>query len=382
MLGRLLNARNSVIEIAIASIFLAVSVNLLSSAAFELLGQHKILFGSAISFFLFGAAAMFLLRKLTSFKNSAIRINSCICIDRKTGEILRIPRYHFSEKICIFIRAAFAENSALRDQWSERPLTKMLEISENGNARISKAGAPRLVEEAAEYLFLSSLSTHLTDYFNTLDIEKNAINLIDREQLHGSILSNRFLNIFSTPMQDRSAFSEFNAHNNSENIVSSGGPGGVLFDKFELNLPSGSTINRSDKNCIDICTKNFKLSAEFSVPGFNSNSPPNFSELYLKKNDRDVSFFLVITKLSVEFSMPFLLTKRARLHDEWLDAFLRRYSRRNSFKKFIKRIDWHRADAMTHIAGRSRQTPPARPAPSALPNEQHGDVGPVASKPS
>jgi hypothetical protein len=137
----------------------------------------------------------------------------------------------------------------------------------------------RLIMEATEYFILEMLSTHLTDYFNDEKFKEENLTTIERKDIPHVLLENRFLNLFSKPMEERAAFKDRYI---PKGIRGSSQVGGAEFSYFDLILPTKSKVSRIDEKTFEISTQKFSLQVTISYMGTDELLPTNFERYYLR----------------------------------------------------------------------------------------------------
>jgi hypothetical protein len=137
----------------------------------------------------------------------------------------------------------------------------------------------RLIMEATEYFILEMLSTHLTDYFNDEKFKEENLTTIERKDIPHVLLENRFLNLFSKPMEERAAFKDRYI---PKGIRGSSQVGGAEFSYFDLILPTKSKVSRIDGKTFEISTQKFSLQVTISYMGTDELLPTNFERYYLR----------------------------------------------------------------------------------------------------
>jgi len=106
-----------------------------------------------------------------------------VVYDASQNRTVRVPAYEFSEHLERSLSAVFQENSALKQLWKREPLSRVLFPSRQ-------------------------TFTHLTDYFNEDRFSAEYLKKYERSDIPDILLRNRFLETFSRPMNERSAFAD------------------------------------------------------------------------------------------------------------------------------------------------------------------------------
>jgi len=279
---------------------------------------------------------VFFFKKFSSARSANISVSGFIIYLKSENKLKEVPRYRFSEQIFRFLSGAFGENEALKRQWEKEPLSNMY-CMEKGKA----AASMKLVHEAVEYYALETLSTHLTDYFNQEKYDASELKEFSREDVPDILLKNRFMELFSAPMENRAAFSDDHHRHLGEGVVvMSTGPNGEFYSRFDLTLPKDAVVTRADGKII-IETSKFKLTLEIVFNGFCFVTPRNFERYYLglERLD-DFTEFEVEFNAGVEFKLLSIIGKSNWDYHSWLDGYFEKMEREMSGDDFFKKINW------------------------------------------
>jgi hypothetical protein len=350
-LAAALSSRGAIVELMLAAVVLGLGVNFLASAA----ATYYV--GRESSLALLGAALALLSISMIARRTVAAgRINQelhgFICFRRETSDLVDVPRYEYASELKGFLAALFAENDAPKRLWEADPVHKSLDFdSTKGTTRLRVTGAGQLLIEATEYFLLDKLSTHLTDYFNSSEIDSSRLHELRREDIAAVVFSNRLLDTFSRPMQERSAFVDQTMSKGSshEGVVESYA-NGQMYSKFDLVLPKGASVVRNAPNSISIHTPKFTLTLKIIFDGLNTSLPRDFQERYLRKRQfRAITAYHVAVQSIVEFKRFALLTPTGWLYHQWVDSFLATLERDFSKSAFLDRIQWECALTTTHL---------------------------------
>lgn len=182
---------------------------------------------------------------------------------------VRCEGYPYSEWLNIYFQAALAESAELSRIWKD-PLVPQTEKDQ-------------LVSEATEYYFITILLMH----FNSIIFEKIHATTLQRDDIPEILKTNRFLELFSRPREERAMFSnveiskelstQFSSHEPNEDFA--------FFEEFRINLPKRSRFFRKN-NWLILDTPLFKLQFHASYDGHAIGLPIDFARYYLgfKKN--------------------------------------------------------------------------------------------------
>ena len=101
-----------------------------------------------------------------------------------------------------------SSENELKKMWDKGPVDKGLHYDKDtGKVSCATGKGHQLIIEATEYYVLEKLSSHLTDYFNRPHFDEQELHTFARNDIPDVLLSNRFLELFSKPMEDRPLFS-------------------------------------------------------------------------------------------------------------------------------------------------------------------------------
>lgn len=348
----LVQLQRSTFEIVALAIVLAFGINLLSS------GLPTVLSFSSESTAILGAALTAL-----SFIYVAVRggptLSRRLTLDgimpvSNEGEVETVSRYEFSENMRSYFVAITSENKAIGTAWKKAQFGSF-DADETEARQKTKEFGNQLVREAIEYFALSQLSLHLSEYFQSeRRIDDETVIRVQRRDIPQLLLDNRFLELFSKPMNEREAFMDHDddEHEHGGRIVWATGENGQLFDLFELILPKGSKVSRMGKNGLRIDTSRFGLLLQAEFDRSSTNFPSEFEELYLGRKFTEVHPFLVRLRVQVDFKWWSIVTRTGWDYYEWLDSFLEKLENHFSFDHFIESSGWPTAHT-TAIAWRN-----------------------------
>jgi hypothetical protein len=343
----LLAFKSNLIEILIIAILVALGVNISSSGLLVILNCSQ--FQSiTIGGLLLIIGALFLLKKARPINTGEFKFEGVICSESESRELLSIDGYELSEDISRFVKALCSENKAFKKQWFEKPIG-LNPSFKNGKISLSYGKSNGLLIEALEYYILRELSLHLSSHFNNDEMSEALLVKVGRKDIPSVLLENRFLELFSKPMDEREPFLDRGESSFNGKVVSAYGKEGAYYDRFEMILPKGSKIKRENNRSITLSTKRFRLNFKPIFMGMNSNLPRNFEELYLGKEFGAVSVFTVSLELKIEFSVKALFTAKGWEYYWWLDSFLNEIENSFSCEKFYSKISWYQNEAMIRI---------------------------------
>jgi hypothetical protein len=264
-----------------------------------------------------------------------------MCVFAKESKVpLPVPEYHFGDELANILKAGFAENSALQSQWNAgAPGSRFRLPGQDQEDGTACAKAAKLVEEAAEYFVLETLSIHLTDYFNKVGRAKKRTVELRREQVPEVLLTNRFLSLFSAPMEDRPAFVQEQAHAFHGGQVVAVFAKGARYSRFDLVLPKKSAVKRREFGAIELSTPRLRLTVGVKYDGFSSGIPFDFCQFYLRIPEEQVHVQMVMIEIHVSLKLLGLISGNWDYY-RWVDSFLSTLEDKVSFDGFLQKVQW------------------------------------------
>lgn len=115
---------------------------------------------------------------------------------------------------------------------------------------------------------------------------------------------------------------------------------GMLFEKFELELPRKCEIHKPGKNILELKHPLFKLILTYSFTEFNTVFPRNFEKFYMHRNLLDIIGYHANIKIELKLSWKSLFIRKSCYY-EWIDKYIQNLIDDNSFKQFIDSIQWN-----------------------------------------
>lgn len=244
-------------------------------------------------------------------------MRGCYIIKEDGGIPIQIERYLFSHYLNIYFHAALSENKELSDFWKD-----------SNTSRLEKE---KLVTEAVEYYFTGSFLEWLEKKENNSD-ERITFN---RGNIPELVTTNRFLELFSKPIERRSVFINekvdlnFRTHtvlNDNKEIIG-------LFENFQFLLPFEVSIKRDNQTLI-FESSEFKLKLTIHTKGPQGYSlgyglPVDFSKYYLGFTKNTAK------GINLEITLSESLEKPLGFND-----FISDFESAFSAEKFFSDYDW------------------------------------------
>ncbi len=258
--------------------------------------------------------------------------------------MVSLPRYGASIGIATAMRDAFAENDALKQLWLGG------KSSDPSDAKENEKDSRDLLIEAIEFCLLDKLSVTTTDFFNGTKSKYSEV--YEGEKLSTLILNNRFIKLFSEPMENRTAFNSI-----KKNKIK--GRGEVIavytnsgrYQKFEFNLPKGAKISKPNKKTVVFDFKFFKLSISIEPKDYTANVPIDFIKYYvgLKDDWRKLTCKSFIVNIGISEKTKSIFYPFKKKEYQWIDNYLNNMLDYLSFNHFLETINWNALQAQLTI---------------------------------
>lgn len=335
----LLALRSDFFQIVAVAIVVSIGTNILSSSITNFAQNDWINLSAGIV--LVACGLVFAFWKAKVKLNGVTEYEGIIFLDPNTRESIEVERYEFSEKITSYLKGLCLENKALGKLWAENEFYKFPEKL-NSKVNIEKTPSTKLAVELIEYFILSKLSTHLTDYFNkNEDSEEDKLITMYRNDVPEIFTMNRFIDLFSRPMEERDAFGSHPARKPSHGeVVAAFGPGGVLFDRFDLTLPRETKISRDGHGTVVLKTNRFKMKMVSKIEFSSAHVPFEFFEYYMGRKFDEIETNYCSITVDINFNKIGLLSAKGWQYYRWVDSFLDELHEDISFDGFLRKIDW------------------------------------------
>lgn len=360
-LSNITKIRSEFIELMLFLIAAAVGVNLFSSfLAAKLDVDGSGLWGSAILLLVLAV----IIRKRFFGKSVTHKATALMSVEGKKNKSLEIDGYGFNWEFNMVLASLFAENKAIKKQWTDSPLghdyrDKTISIEE-----FKKSTSQKLAKEIVEYVYLHSLSTHLTDYFNKDTYDKKMLVELGRNDLADLVTSNRVLDMISKDMADRNAFTEKKRDRKEAEpegeIVMQWVSNGAMYAKFDLILPKGSKLLREKDGSITI--KNSSLTLNFKVvsDGFGKVVDYLFERYYMgidaKKLPMDIKHYDIDIVTTISIKPTLLIFPKRISYQLWSESFLDSIHKQFSFDAFLHNINWKTVKTVLYVEAKKEKS--------------------------
>lgn len=342
-LKEILNNRRSLLELISAAVLVGFGIELIAASIyghFNFNHKNSVFFYVGFAFLIVGF--IYFIINFFGKKTFSKELTGFFILDRIKKEIIQIDSYDFSNKLGEHLDIAFAEDQALKKIWSN---LKFDTVYHND----IKEDFLKIINEASEYYLLEKLSRHLSQFFNDFGYEENEIVEYERNDIPDILLKNRFLELFSKPMDQRVAFIpdgpiEKQEEDPQEKVVACF-TDGAMFVNFELILPKKSRVKRNIDNSISIITPRFTLKLNSITDGTGTYIPWEFCMRYLGlTNPLDISELIVTFHIDITFHFGSLFKTIGWRYYNWIDSFVVELEK--DFSKdyyFNDKIEWDKA---------------------------------------
>jgi hypothetical protein len=307
------------------------------------------------------ASVWYFIRIMTAKRTQVRSYSGFFIVDHVEKKVIPVNRYPYSINLSRYLESACAESQDIRmvlERSIYVPDTTIKippeNIDEEGIER-EKRAAPkklmatpdrRLILEATEYFVLRMLSTHLTNYFNDEKFQEQNLTKLERKDIPQVLLENRFLNLFSKPMEERVTAS-FEDRYISKSTQDDSAESNTDFRHFHLILPTKAKVSRTGENNCEITTKKFTLSVSILYLGADELLPADFEKYYLRlqeyyqrSNPSMLKEKAIQIQVKVFFKNSIFFSTTGIQYYEWLDSYLDKLEEEFSRPYFFKKIGW------------------------------------------
>lgn len=339
ILNEFLTNRGNLIEFVIVAIIIGIGINFLSSSIYSMVSIcNKDLYFIFTGLILCLLSILFFFNKFFGVKKTHKTITGFLIIDKDINEIVHIDNYDFARTLTRNLKAAITEDKAIKMDW-ENSSFKYDATQEK------KKKGQKIISELTEYYVLETMSTHLTDFFNLNNIDKEQLVELERNDIPSILLNNQFLELFSKPMDRRASFKKTeNENSKPAGKVVASFSNGAIFQHFDFVLPKNSQITKDKNGYIEIKTKRLTLKYKTFFAGMGTVSPLGYEEHYLNLTDRKkFSTYRVDIELEFEIHFGTLLLKNGWNYYNWVDSLLEKLENKISKSAYFDRIDWDKA---------------------------------------
>ena len=332
-----LSRRTEIYAILTAFILITLGINLITISIFEnfvLSNKAEILMISG--FAIVGLSIVYLILKILWKKSIKKEFSGFTAISYDDNFPVDCDGYHFSEELRRIFEAGFAEDYTLKNIWN--------------NDTIPIGEKDSLIIEAIEYFLIDEFSMHVSDYFNIMGLDKKQLLEFSRIDIPDILHSNRFLELFSRPFEQRDGFKKHIEDNETQyRVFGCMGINGELFREFHLVLPKGSKMSKSE-NSIAIETKRFTICIKVDHEMYATNLPRGFEKYYLRSyRYGGVSFSGINIYVTINYKFRSLFLRNCWEYYGWIDYFLEEFEKNFSKAYYFNSINWKQVYTQTVI---------------------------------
>lgn len=227
----------------------------------------------------------------------------------------------YSNNVFSYFNYAFNESKDIKAIWENNYLDSIKIEREHKGLK--------LIEEVTEYILLDTVSKHLQSYFSSEKISKNKTTVLYRNEISEVITKNNFLDLFSKPKEERSAFI-----NPQESSTDS------YFKEFELELPEKSQLIREKDGSITIKNMRFSLNFKINYRDKSPLIPMEYISLFYDLGRAECEQFQFEIKTKIKFNYSTFISNKGWEYYSWLDSLLKNVEDDFCPIKFSKDINW------------------------------------------
>lgn len=353
-------SRDLLIQIILTAIFISLGTNLIVTSLSNLKDPFcitELILGIII---LIISSIILIYLNFTKYDKKVI-LNGFLLYDQNKNCIYDIADYSFSNNSSKYLISAMNENESMKEIWENDSIKDFYDnffiIPFNEYPRTN---AKDIIEELMEYLLLEILSKTLSDYFQNSFLVKN-LETYKREDIPDILLQNRFLNLFSMPMEERECFknhAESNKHRNIE-ITRAFGKDGQMFKKFELILPKNTKITRLKPHKIRLKSSYMSIEINTEFTGTMSHYDSfEFRKYYLGLEvhpelthlcGMHIRCINLKVTVDIKFKLRSLFSSTSWKYNKWLDYYIDGLDKAISADYFFESINWNQIVALVHV---------------------------------
>ena len=340
LIQSILKNRKEFIELFIVAIVIGFGISLAASSILEYCscenkGRTFLIVGVVLSLL----GLFYYIIKLYGARSFSSKIDGFFIIDSGKKEVVDIDSYDYSNKLYEIWKYALVEDKALDSKWNN--------INFDTHDK-TYADFLNIMQEASEYYLLDKLSDHLSAYFDKIEYNKAEFDIYQRNEMPGIFLENRFLELFSKPMNQRAAFLSNNLDGlcNDDEDVYTVYLNGAKYQRFEMKLPKGGKIERDKDKSIVITTNRFTIRLKAIVSGTNTYIPWQFCNIYLGLKFNDIMSYIFETRYEIDVNFKFgsLFRTEGWSYYYWIDSFIVELEKKIDRKYYFENtIEWERS---------------------------------------
>jgi hypothetical protein len=345
-LDRVLGSRRQALELVVVAVVLAAGINLLTGFLSEQLGLSWSLW-LGVGFTL--TAIVALAGRLVWPRRTRRMLAGFFVWQESSNSLPEHDwRYQFGSRLEGYLQSAFAESPALKHVWNREPVWESRELADEDRKR---PGSFDLVEQATEYFALSSLTTHLIDYFNSSAFAKGELQTYSHTDVPDVLLNNRFMKLFSEPMEERAAFLDDGDDPLADGVVYAAARNGAMYERFELVLPRRSKVSRGPDSSIRIATPRLTMIIRASFDGWGTVLPITYVTGLMGLGDPlDCHEFEVRITVDIEPRRWRMMTPSGWQYYRWVDEWIESLDESFSERRYLDDIGYNGAETAFMLA--------------------------------
>lgn len=371
----ILSEKSHIHKLLIVAIFLSFGIGLIANNLTTFSGvESSLVFYLGITISIL--ASVYLLVKILSESKLHRRLNGFFIYNTKTNSIEDIPRYTFAYYLQDFLYSAMAESEDLKKDWENETLGMEIESREKHfdgsigtmeEAHQITISSFNVVRELIEYIVLYNLSTTLLDYFQEQNISEKNLKTFSRSELSSLIKENRFLEIFTKPLSERTQFTKSREDDSrlpleEEYIHTAWGADGTQFHNLRLVLPKNSKVERLGLGHVKIETSILRIEIIVEFNGYGFDVSKEFFKYYLKlknlKNEegkRNYYEYACSINIKITFKSGFIFSGKRTNYSKWVTEFLKYLEEQFSREFFFSKIGWETVETFLKTTKKSEE---------------------------
>lgn len=349
-------SKDLLLEIILTAIFISFGLNLIVTS-FSNLSSFNILMFVIGAIIVISSSIVLIYKNFKKFNRTVI-LKGFIVYDEKENKLIDVHNYHLSNELVDNLNSAFEEEESLKIIWDNLPLSYVLGCPLLKREEY-ETSAKEIIEELFECFIFDRLSSALNAFFYGNDFKNKELIKYEREDIPKALLNNRFLNLFSKPLDERKAFEkEYSGYVETEDqvLVMCSGEGGALYHKLHLVLPVGTRVERHNPQGILLESNQIAINFDILFDGCNINLPLYFEEYYLGLNYKSMDDILRFNiynlelKVDVKFKIRSLFSNTVWNYNKWLDDYLNSLHNEISMDHFFESINWDQISTLLYMA--------------------------------
>ena len=355
-------SRDLLIEIILTAVIISFGLNLFV-ASFSNSDEFNIVLFTTGAVVILSSVTVLIYRNFKKFDRT-IKITGFFIYDAKNNNLVNIPNYTLSHELTENLNAALKEDESLEFIWNTASLIDHFKPSNDG--RFSTR-SKELIEELFEYFIFDRLSLTLGHFFIHGDFKKEDLEEYGRDDIPDTLLNNRFLNLFSKPIEEREAFygedlenGVFLEQKDKKTLFMHIGKDKTLYQRLHLILPKGTAVKRHESKGIMLESDKLFLNFDINFEGLNQILPPLFLEYYLGFKNEFVSLdesveifrfqiFQLDLNIDVKFKIKSLFSNNVWKYNKWLDMYVNLLDKDISNDAFFESLNWEQTEAIMYM---------------------------------